>query len=80
MRGLPRETRRRAFLPRLTPVSITAAVSPTDGRVCAFTLDRPVTEGSVLCPKREARRRTLPLFEGLFALPGVAQVWAPAIG
>lgn len=75
MRGLPRQARRRPFLFRLTPVSITAAVSPTDGRVCAFTLDRPVTAGSVLC-QSALEAVDSPLFEGLFALPGVAQVWA----
>jgi Fe-S cluster biogenesis protein NfuA len=74
MRGLPRETRRRAFLPRLTPVSITAAVSPTDGRVCAFTLDRPVADGSVLC-RNAAEAAGSPLLEGLFAFPAVTQVW-----
>lgn len=75
MRGLPREARRRPFLSRLTPVSITAAVSPTDGRVCAFTLDRAVADGSVLC-RNAAEAKGSPLFEELFALPGIAQVWA----
>lgn len=75
MPGLPREARGRSFLLRLTPVSITAAVSPTDGRVCAFTLDRSIADGSVLC-RNAGEAKGSPLFEALFALPGLVQVWA----
>lgn len=53
---------------------ITAAVSPSDPRVCAFTLDRPIFDGSALCRDADAARGS-PLFEQLFALPGVVQVW-----
>ncbi len=61
--------------PRLgEDVRITAAVSPSDPRVCAFTLDRSIFSGSVLCRNAEEARGT-PLFERLFALPGVVQVW-----
>lgn len=53
---------------------ITAAVSPSDPRVCAFNLDRSIFDGSALCRDAEAARGS-PLFEKLFALPGVVQVW-----
>lgn len=57
-----------------TPPRITAAVSPSDPRVCAFTLDRQIFAGSAICRDAEAARGS-PLFEQLFALPGVVQVW-----
>lgn len=71
--GRPGRARRDLF--RLTPPRITAAVSPTDGRVCAFTLDRSVTEESRLCRSADGALGS-PLFEALFALPEVRQVWA----
>jgi Fe-S cluster biogenesis protein NfuA len=56
------------------PLRINAAVSSSDPRVCAFTLDRSIYEGSVLCRTADDAGGT-PLFERLFALPGVVQVW-----
>ncbi|MBK8871818.1 MAG: NifU N-terminal domain-containing protein [Elusimicrobia bacterium] len=58
----------------MNPLRITAAVSPSDPRVCAFILDRSIFSGSVLCRNADEARGT-PLFERLFALPGVVQVW-----
>lgn len=55
-------------------VRITAAVSPSDPRVCAFTLDRSIFSGSAVCRDAAAAKGS-PLFEQLFALPGVVQVW-----
>lgn len=56
------------------PVRITAAVSPSDPRVCAFTLERPILSGSAVCRDATSAKGS-PLFEQLFALPGVVQVW-----
>jgi Fe-S cluster biogenesis protein NfuA len=57
-----------------TSPRITAGVSPSDPRVCSFTLDRSIYVGSALCRSAEAAQGS-PLFEHLFALPGVVQVW-----
>lgn len=76
MPGLPGpsgQTGRNFF--RLSAVRITAAVSPSDPRVCAFTLDRSVSDRSVVC-RAAAQAAGSPLFEELFKLPGVVQVWA----
>ncbi|HMU95676.1 MAG TPA: NifU N-terminal domain-containing protein, partial [Elusimicrobiota bacterium] len=59
----------------MSAVRITAAVSPSDPRVCAFTLDRSVSDRSVVC-RDAAQAAGSPLFEELFKLPGVVQVWA----
>lgn len=56
-------------------VRITAGVSPSDPRVCSFSLDRSLISGSALCRNSEGAQGS-PLFEHLFALPGVVQVWA----
>jgi Fe-S cluster biogenesis protein NfuA len=53
---------------------MTAAVSPSDPRVCAFTLDHSILDGSVIC-RDMASARGSPLFEKLFELPSVVQVW-----
>ncbi|MBL0348921.1 MAG: NifU family protein [Elusimicrobia bacterium] len=76
MPGLPGPTgKTRRDLFRLSAVRITAAVSPSDPRVCAFALDRPVSDRSVVC-RAAAQAAGSPLFEELFKLPGVVQVWA----
>lgn len=62
------------FQMKSTPARITATVSSADPRVCAFTLDQSIFEGSSLCRNVSAAKGS-PLFERLFALPGVAQVW-----
>lgn len=53
---------------------ITVAVSPGDPRLATFTVDRSLAEGSVLCKSAEAAQGS-PVFERLFALPHVTQVW-----
>lgn len=55
------------------PIRISAQVSSDPG-VCAFTLDRPVYDGSYNCAS-PAMAEGSPLLEALFALPGVRQVW-----
>lgn len=65
---------RKFFSLNVSSPRITAAVSPSDPRVCAFTLDRSIFEGSTLCRSAEAAQGS-PLFERVFALPGVVQVW-----
>ena len=55
-------------------IAITASALPSDPRVCAFTLDRVLLKGSALCLSQEEAKGS-PLFEQLFALPGVTQVW-----
>lgn len=60
---------------RLSAPRITATLSPTDPRVCAFTLDRPVASTPVLC-RDAAQAAGSPLFEELFRLPGVVQALA----
>lgn len=61
-------------LNQMTSPRITAAVSPSDPRVCAFTLDRSIYSGSSVCRSAEMAQGS-PLFERLFSLPGVVQVW-----
>lgn len=73
-RGRERERMGGMSLNQVNSLRISAAVSPSDSRVCAFTLDRPIFSGSALCRNIESAKGS-PLFEQLFALPGVVQVW-----
>ncbi len=79
MSGLPGpagKARRDVFrLTTAATLTITAGVSPSDPRVCAFTLNRPVSDGTALCRSAD-KARGFPLFEELFKLPGVVQVMA----
>lgn len=74
MCGKERGLGRKFFSLNLSSPRISAAVSPSDPRVCAFTLDRSIYAGSTVCRSAEMAKGS-PLFEQLFALPGVVQVW-----